>query len=53
MVDGKYEYDVQVQLRFAQYEQGVEQVDNFPANVNVNVNGKPAALPVSYFIIYL
>ena len=44
--DGKFEYTTQLQLRFALIENSAEQVDNFPPNTNVNVNSKPAQLPV-------
>ena len=41
--------DVQVQLRFGLVETSCEQEDKFPSGINVRVNGKPAALPVSLF----
>ena len=45
--DGKLEYDRQVHLRFGYWEDSI-QPDNLPPNLIVNVNGKPAQLPVSH-----
>ena len=47
VVAGKYEYSKQIHLRFGFYENSV-QADNLPPNLLVNVNGKPAQLPVSF-----
>ena len=44
-VSGKLEYSKQIHLRFGFFE-STTQVDNLPANLVVNVNNKPAALPV-------
>jgi len=43
-VSGKLEYSKQIHLRFGFFE-STTQVDNLPANLVVNVNNKPAALP--------
>lgn len=42
--NGKYEFAKQVHLRFGYFERA-EQKDILPANLTVNVNGKPAPLP--------
>ncbi|KAL4227451.1 E3 SUMO-protein ligase pias1 [Mactra antiquata] len=41
----KWEYTVQVQLRFCYLETSCEQDDNFPPSICVRVNGKVAQLP--------
>ena len=41
------EYTVQVQVRFCLVETTCEQADTFPSQIQVRVNNKPAALPVS------
>ncbi|XP_060569919.1 E3 SUMO-protein ligase PIAS2-like isoform X3 [Ruditapes philippinarum] len=41
----KWEYTVQVQLRFCFLETSCEQDDNFPPSICVRVNGKVAQLP--------
>ncbi|XP_052281941.1 E3 SUMO-protein ligase PIAS2-like isoform X2 [Dreissena polymorpha] len=41
----KWEYTVQVQLRFCFLETSCEQEDNFPPSICVRVNGKVATLP--------
>ncbi|XP_064608915.1 E3 SUMO-protein ligase PIAS2-like isoform X3 [Liolophura sinensis] len=41
----KFEFLVQVQLRFCLLETSCEQDDNFPPSICVRVNGKMAALP--------
>lgn len=45
----KPEYLIQVQLRFCLLETTCEQEDYFPPNVQLKVNGKMCALPVSDF----
>lgn len=49
LINGKVEYLKQIHLRFGFYESTI-QVDNLPPNLIVNVNGKPANLPVRYNI---
>ncbi|CAF0826745.1 unnamed protein product [Brachionus calyciflorus] len=44
LINGKFEHVKQVHLRFGFYE-SLTQKDNLPANLVVNVNGKPAQLP--------
>jgi len=44
IINGKAEFSKQIHLRFGYYEPSA-QADNLPANLLVNVNGKPAMLP--------
>ena len=51
MIGGKLEYSKQIHLRFGYFESNL-QADNLPANLTVNVNGRPASLPVNKLFIY-
>lgn len=46
----KYDYSVQVQLRFCLLETSCEQEDNFPPSICVKVNSKMCPLPVSQIL---
>uniref|UniRef100_A0A1B6BXP9 SP-RING-type domain-containing protein n=1 Tax=Clastoptera arizonana TaxID=38151 RepID=A0A1B6BXP9_9HEMI len=43
--NGKYEYDVQVQVRFCNLDTTTEQDDFFPPGIVLKVNGRVCALP--------
>lgn len=43
-INGKSEFGKQIHLRFGYYEHSIQK-DILPANLTVNVNGKPAQLP--------
>jgi hypothetical protein len=47
MIGGKLEYSKQIHLRFGFYEH-TSQRDALPPNLILNINGKPAQLPVNF-----
>ena len=48
MIGGKLEYSKQIHLRFGFFEQHTAQKDVLPPNLILNINGKPAQLPVNW-----